>query len=77
MMSCVVDDRAVRDSERKAALMHYSSEQALQFAQQPQPQQQQQQPTRQVQIVSEQNPRVEQVQKLARPPLGNRKRKQL
>ena len=76
MMSCVADDRAVRDSERKAALMHYSSEQALQFAQQPQPQQQQQ-PARQVQIVSEPNPRVEQVQKLARPPLGNRKSKQL
>ena len=31
----VPDDRAVRDSERKAALMHFSSEQATQMTEHP------------------------------------------
>ena len=54
----VVDDRAVRDNERRAALMHFSTEQAAELIDapsKPAPDQ----PSR--------NPRVDQVHKLIRP----------
>ena len=55
----VLDDRAVRDSERKAALMHFSTDQATELTQrQPQP----------VQPAPEPNPRVEHVKSLAKAP---------
>lgn len=56
----LVDDRAVRDSERKAALMHFSTDQATdmtvhtKFVEKP--------------TVEEPNPRVEHVKGLAKPP---------
>ncbi|ELU05878.1 hypothetical protein CAPTEDRAFT_225423, partial [Capitella teleta] len=59
-----LDDRSVRDGERKAALMHFTSDQAAQLTHHAQPTQptQQQQPARE-----KNNPRVELVRSLAKP----------
>ena len=55
----ILDDRAVRDSERKAALMHFSTDQANELTQHP---------PKQEEAPSKPNPRVQQVQQLAKPP---------
>ena len=58
----LVDDRAVRDSERKAAIMHFSTEQATQFtehAKMSEPEE-----------VKQAHPRIEHVKSLSKPAHG-------
>ena len=60
----LADDRAVRDSERKAALMHFSSDQAAQLTEHP--------PTPKTLPPKQPEPRVEHIKTLAKPPTGRR-----
>ena len=60
--SNVTDDRAVRDSERKAAIMHFSTEQATQLTEHPK--------TPEPAEVQQTHPRIKHVKSLAKPAHG-------
>ena len=61
-LSNLKDDRAVRDSERKAAIMHFSSEQATQLTEHPK--------TPEPTEVKQTHPRIEHIKSLAKPAHG-------
>ena len=66
MVMQLADDRAVRDSERKAAIMHFSTEQATQFTEHTK--------ILEPEEVKQTHPRIEHVKSLSKPFHGKHKK---